>query len=190
LKDVIAKGLVNNSLPANITHFSANTDKDFVQLNWKTINEVNTAEFAIEKSIDGNNFKTIGIVKAKNNASEQVYTFNDAEAIKVATYYRLKIIDADGKYSYSKTIVVNNKLKNAITVYPNPAKSTVTISYKQLNENATLNVVTIDGKQVLTQKLSANSTQHVLNVHTLTSGTYILTIQDGKTTHTQKFTKQ
>lgn len=190
LKDVIAKGLVSNSLPANIIHFSANTDKDFVQLNWKTINEVNTAEFAIEKSIDGSNYKTIGSVKAKNNASEQVYTFNDAEAIKVATYYRLKIIDADGKYSYSKTIVVNNKLKNAITVYPNPAKSTVTISYKQLNENATLNVVTIDGKQVLTQKLSANNTQHILNVHTLTSGTYILTIQDGKTTHTQKFTKQ
>lgn len=190
LKDVIAKGLVSNSLPANIIQFSANTSKDFVQLNWQTINEVNTAEFVIEKSIDGSNFKKIGSVKAKNDVSEQLYSFNDLEPIKIVTYYRLKIVDADGKFNYSKTVVINNKVKSTISIYPNPAKGSININYTKANENAIVTVSTLDGKQVISQKLNNSSTQQVLNISTLTSGTYLLTIINGKEVQTQKFTKQ
>jgi hypothetical protein len=190
LKDVIAKGFSNNSLPASITNFTASTERNFVQLNWNTINEINTAEFAIERSDDGRNFKTIGKEQAKNISSQQNYWFNDIEPLNGVAYYRLKIIDKDFKYNYSKTIVINTNIKSNVSIYPNPAKSVITITYPKASSNTTMVISTVEGKKVLVQTLMANSTQSNINIASLTNGNYLVTIASGNEITTQKFTKQ
>ncbi len=190
VKDAIFKGLANNSLPATITNFTASTERNLVQLKWNTINEINVAEFAIERSDDGRNFKTIGTEKAKNISSQQNYWFNDIEPLNGVAYYKLKIIDKDGKFNYSKTIIVNTNIKSNVSIYPNPAKSVITITYPKVSSNSTMIISTVEGKKVLVQTLMANSTQSNINIASLTNGNYLVTIASGNEIITQKFTKQ
>jgi hypothetical protein len=73
-------------------------------LHWASASEKNTEYFSVEKSLDGLNFTEIGTVKARGNSSDIAnYEYSDFQ-FNESSYYRLKIIDTDGSYKYSKTI--------------------------------------------------------------------------------------
>lgn len=81
-----------------------------VVLKWTTQNEINLKGFEIERGLNENNFKKIDFVKAsKENKVKKEYKYEDKSVFKTferTFYYRLKIIDNDGKFSYSKNISV------------------------------------------------------------------------------------
>ena len=98
----------NQVLPIELVYFEAENIEGHIDLDWLTATETNNDFFTIERSLDAENFKTIGIVRGAGNSNELLnYSFSDNDISNNSIfYYRLKQTDYDGKYSYSKTISV------------------------------------------------------------------------------------
>jgi len=111
------------SLPIILTHFSAITKKEHVQLGWTTSSEINNDFFNIERSENGMTFIPIcKIAGAGNSTTSLEYSFQDTEPVEGTSFYRLKQTDFDGKHSYSeilRTSFTKNR-KASVVMYPNP----------------------------------------------------------------------
>lgn len=163
----------NQALPVQVINFSAQkiNTKD-VLVEWKTVSENNVNRFEIEvaKGNTGyqqNQFVKLGEVRSQGNSSqEQQYNFNDMEVGKIAVrYYRLKIIDNDGKFSYSiiRPVVFNEEIK--WQVFPNPSSGIFNLSL-QADDGELLQVKVYDlnGKIVLQQKLPSDGFVQKINI--------------------------
>lgn len=105
-----------SALPVTLTDFSGKNDKEEIALFWKTSSEINSNYYEIQRSRDGQNFSKIGNVFAKGtSALENSYSFKDIQPFKGTNYYRLSMVDLDGKMSYSKTVAINVKLTHSFS---------------------------------------------------------------------------
>lgn len=151
----------NNPLPVELLSFTATPYQDKAQLTWATASEQNSAYFDIERSTDGNIFSKKGTLAAAGNSiSTQEYAFEDATPITTPiTYYRLKMVDADGSFSYSEIRKVERTLTNgAIAVYPSPTSGTFYITIPEGQEiPAHLELTDITGKVWLMQEITLNA---------------------------------
>jgi|GEM_PF-1553348 len=143
-------------------------------LSWSTASELATKGFIIEKSTDGEHFNLIGNIAANNIASN--YTFTDA-SVGAIQYYRLKIENKDGSYSYSSIVALNNKLVIKLVVYPNPVSSTATIAYSQASAGSTIKISSIDGKKIAVYTVQTGATQTSVDVSRLAKGSYIVSFE-------------
>ena len=126
-------------LPLTLLSFSGKVQTDNNALNWTTADEKNFSRFEVQSSISGQNFKTLGEVKGLGNASTtQKYAFND-DAPSAISYYRLAMIDIDGKIEYSNVISLNrNESKlNVLRAYPSPIENILTVDFIAPKINAT-----------------------------------------------------
>jgi len=118
----------NVILPLNLLTFKGALQNNATLLQWETANEINTSQFIVERSIDGRNFVRIGIVDAAGNNANK-YSLTDYEASRQSSsilYYRLKIMDKNDAYSYSKVITISLPyVTGTLTVFPNPATNEV-----------------------------------------------------------------
>jgi hypothetical protein len=148
----------NNPLPVELLSFTATPYQDKAQLTWATASEQNSAYFDIERSTNGNVYSKTGTVTAAGNSlTTQEYAFEDATPITTPiTYYRLKMVDADGAFSYSEVRKVERTLTNgAIAVYPSPTSGTFYIAIPEGQEiPAHLELTDITGKMWLTQEIT------------------------------------
>ena len=95
------------------------------RLTWQTASEVNNKSFDIERSNSGSNFQTIGTIKAVGKAAG--YNFTDANPLNGTTYYRLKINDTDGKFTYSNVLSLAANGKTKVKVYPSVTSGILSI---------------------------------------------------------------
>lgn len=103
-----------NVLPIELTSFIGKHEDDVVRLNWQTVSEINNDYFTIERSSDAKNWKVLEFIAGAGNSSSVIdYATIDANPLKNQSYYRLKQTDFDGKYSYSKTIALNNNINES-----------------------------------------------------------------------------
>lgn len=189
--DVITNPVPRNSLfimPLNLKSFNASLFNNKASLSWNTANEINVNGFSIEKSNDGRTFTSIGFVAAKNAASAS-YSFSDVIAAG-ANYYRLKITDKDGSFKYSTIVTLNTKTSIKLDVYPNPVVNGAVIAHTKAGENATVKLITIDGKTVLTQNIQAGATQSSIDVSKLVKGNYLIVFENDGTRTSVQFVKQ
>jgi len=109
-------------LSVNLVELRAEYKNGITSLKWKTITETNTDHFEIQRGSNGSDFTRIGnVMAAGNSSSAQQYMFDDRSPQPGINFYRLKIIDADGKYEYSKIISIKTGVaQQSITVFPNP----------------------------------------------------------------------
>lgn len=120
---------VGDPLPLTLLSFTGTVTNQNVQLKWKTADEYQVEMFVIEKSTDGRMFNSIANIPAQNRALN-FYQFADPDKLFVNTYYRLKMMDLDGSFKTSNTILL--KTFNAelnLVVYPNPFIDHVIINY-------------------------------------------------------------
>lgn len=174
--------------PLSLKSFNASLINNKVALNWNTTNEINVDGFSIEKSNDGRAFSNIGFVAAKNAASAS-YSFNDVLAAGV-NYYRLKITDKDGSFKYSSVVAVNAKQSTKLDIFPNPVVNTATLSHTKAGDNATVKLITIDGKTVLTQNIQVGATQSSIDVSKLIKGNYLVVFENEGNRTSLQFVKQ
>ena len=114
---------ISNALPVQLKSFSLKNMADKVQLNWTTSMEINSKEFIIESSSDGNVFNTEGKVASFGSSNDiHNYSFLATNKSEKATYYRLKQVDLDGYFTYSNVIISANYILPTVPlgVYPNP----------------------------------------------------------------------
>lgn len=108
-------------LPVVLTSFDAALVGNSVYLDWTTSTEINTSHFAIERSVDGAVFETIGNVAASGNSYEpRTYGAVDSRPLFGKNYYRLKMVDIDGSFEYSPIVEVYQTPVTPFVTYPNP----------------------------------------------------------------------
>lgn len=99
----------SNTLPILLTQFSVAAKTNSVALNWITAREIENANFQIEHSINGKDFKTIGTIKGSGSSAQAIsYSFEHTAPAEGVNYYRLKQVDLDGQFTYSpiKTAII------------------------------------------------------------------------------------
>lgn len=177
------------ALPVELITFEGRQDKFSIFLDWVTASEINNEKFEVEASYDGQSFQTIGAVKGNGTATEQQeYSFKVAKPQEGISYYRLKQIDFDGRFEYSKVISVNFRRVTAAigTFYPNPSKAGwVHLDYfPQHDEEVTISVFDMTGKLVTHQILSIPSGNNHLSCDFSDLNAGIYTVKVGNKTHT------
>lgn len=181
-----------NPLPLQWLSFDvylAQGSKREVRTSWKTTNEINTARFDIETSMNGNDFISIGRVVANNGPGINSYSFVDTNPANGISYYRLKQTDIDGRFTYSKMIAVNNRKSTNLTIYPNPATNKITITHTKAIKGAMFSIMNIHGIAVTTMNATAGSITTAADVSELASGNYLLVYLNGTARTVTKFVK-
>ncbi len=176
----------NSILPVTFFNFSGSKQQQNVTLDWLTENEINNKYFAVERS-SGKNFSELGKVNANSKHS---YSYTDNNPLQGTNYYRLKQVDKDGNYAYSKIISIAFTDAAKFVVYPNPASDVLHI--KGLNANTGYQFMIINEKGNVVAKASTNNiSAYTFNVQSLANGFYYLKILSGnKQVATIKFVKQ
>ncbi len=164
----------NAILPVQLKSFTATKKDNNVILNWTAANEINLSGYEVEKSKDGRNFEAIHFVKATKNIA---YNFIDNN-VNATTYYRLKMMDNNGKFTYSNIVIVNNKNEVSANIYPNPAKNEVVIN----NLTGSNNISIVNGiGQVVLQKSNVVASTVNIDISALANGFYnVLIKKDGE----------
>ena len=184
-------------LPVELVSFTGFNQGVINKLNWVTASEENTLKFEIQKSIVTGVWTTIGETPAAGNSSQQInYDFSDNNPVIGNNYYRLKIIDNDGTFSYSNiiNIPINEAVINGIVnVYPNPTNGNLNVEIQSTSSYDTkILVYDVIGKKVFDKENSLVKGLNILqfNFSQLAKGAYILQFADtGGKLYTTKFVK-
>lgn len=190
LKEVVIT--ISSVLPLQQLSFIGLLQPDAtVKLSWKTEQEINMHSYVIERSFGtGTDFQTIGVKPTQGNGN-YYYEFIDQFPVKGINIYRLKMINKDGSFSYSKTVVIHvDKKEAAIKIYPNPARNIIHIQHKQTGINSNLQIFSIDGKPVMHKPIQAGATETILNVRALQPGVYSVYITDASEGYRVLFVKE
>ncbi len=192
----------HGSLPVVLANFTATHQENAILLAWQTAGEVNASHFEIERSTDGKNFETIGSVAARGESNgPKSYFFTDlidsgqliADNKKTLStvnyqlsirYYRLKILDRDHSFAYSRIEAVHFGQAGvpAALVYPNPARDKVYV-WLSGDEKGQIEIYDLLGRQV--RSVAATGRTEV-DVSVLPSGVYLLHIRDRARTGVRK----
>ncbi len=118
---------LNQPLPVVLATFTALAADRAAQLTWTTASEINSAYFTVERSLDGITYAEVSRVGAQGNKqTTTTYAYPDANAASLlpagqSLYYRLRLTDLDGSYSYSSVRTVSFGPATQLALYPNPA---------------------------------------------------------------------
>ena len=184
-------------LPVSLTNFNASLKDNTTNLTWETATESNTNYFEIQYSNDGANFKYASKIAAYGNSSSlKKYTTTHNINNENYHYYRLKIVDNDGKFYYSD--IVKLKSTNAykpleIEAYPTIVTSHATLSiYAKSKGTASILIQNMMGQPIQhnTIKIDANSHTLPIDMGNYAKGTFIITVQIGEEKKSIQIVKQ
>lgn len=184
----------NVVLPLTLIDLKAKVQAGNIVLQWTTNNEVNTKEFIIEESQNGTSFKNISAVKAASTSGMNNYSFIHSNPSEGVHFYRLKMMDIDGRYTYSKVVkaVFNNK-DISLLVYPNPATSILNVRMNSGKKgNTMLRITDISGKEVYRKLIFVNTgiNTNYINVQKLPAGIYYLNMDVNGKSGKKSFVKK
>lgn len=189
-------GEANIVLPLNLIYFTGVKQADGNKLDWKvTCIGSPSVVLTIERSGDGRRFSPIYNLSATALRCETPFDFKDLNPSTGVNYYRLKMVDIDGRVSYSPIVVIINKGAGIeiVNVYPNPVRDAATLSIASAKQaSVEVRVSDLSGRTVLTRKVSLTSgTNNIpLNLANLSGGTYLVTVAaEGEVLKTTKIIK-
>lgn len=197
----IAAFMFNNNtivLPLQLTDFAARLIGNNGVLDWRTASEENTSHFEIERSLDNRTYVSAGNVGAAGHSSlPQLYSFTDKNIAALSVpvvYYRLKMVDGNGSFSYSKTIPVNiNGRATLVKLYPNPVRDIATLQIVSMqSETIRYTVTDASGSTVLAKSITVTEGNNnvIIDTHALSSGNYTLLLRGAETSKEIKIVKQ
>lgn len=186
----------NGALPVQWRSFTASHVSNGNQLRWSTTTEVNNNQFEVQRSSNGRTFETIGVVKGKGNSQKVTnYSFMDESVTKGTVFYRLKQIDFDGKFEYSKTVSVTVAAATSgiSQLAPNPFTTEMNITIKAAAAG-TASVVVMDmvGKihHAFTSEVGSGAQTIKFETADMPDGIYFVRATINGETFTQKIIKK
>jgi len=161
-------------LPVLLSSFTGNMNNEIVHLNWKVQNEINLDGYDVEISEDGNQFNKITSVKATNSTT---YHFEYKPFGVAKHYYRLKLMNTNGSFTYSNAILLTKAISTAtINLFPNPSKGFITVKSSGIIDNTEAIITDFSGKVI--KKMPITNGFISLDVAGLNSGTYNITLKN------------
>jgi hypothetical protein len=161
-------------------------------ISWGTAAEQNTKSFEIQHGLDGHTFTTIGTTPAAgNSASPSTYAWIHTTPATGINYYRIRQVDLDNKFTYSKVIpLLYNASLTKTTALPNPTKNTLTLLLAAPAERSILTVLSATGQAVMTSQLEEGTRQQTLDLSALSSGIYFIRISNKNNTEMLRVVKE
>ena len=172
-------------IPVELTSFTRSILNGKVLLKWETATETNNSGFSIERSKDNIGFSEISFIRGNGTTTDKSsYSYIDNSALAGKYYYRLKQVDLDGSFHYSKTVEVDLGIPKQFSVdqnYPNPFNPATTIRFA-LPMNAKVNIKLYNtlGQEVaniLNSDLGAGVHETTFNASNLSSGVYFYKLE-------------
>jgi hypothetical protein len=150
-------------------------------LTWATAEEHNTKNFEIEHSQDGHEYTTIGATPAAGNSAQpKEYAWIHTTPATGANYYRIKQVDLDNKFTYSRIIpLLYNPSLTQTTAVPNPFTSSLTIVLATPADRSMLTIYNTAGVPLVKTQLPDGARQQNLDLSALPAGVYFLQMQSG-----------
>lgn len=183
-----------------LTAIVATKVKNDVQVGWSAATEINSSSFDIERSVDGANFIKAGTALSNNNINGSAYSFTDLYAALLLNsgtlYYRLKMIDMDGSFSYSPVVIVKlgNQQTPTLEALRNPFAGAVTLKlYVDKTQPVKMSIADLQGKVLMTESRTFATGVHLVTVKNsdqLASGMYIAIVEVDGVRHAVRLVKQ
>ena len=180
----------NAILPVTLLDLYGRYSDNTVVLSWSTESEINTKYFAIEKSFDQVSFIALTDITAPGGAQNHNYQYTDRSSLNRINYYRLKMVDGDGRFTYSKIIAISAPVNNSIMVFPNPVSDKLYIRLAGIAGPIEILIADAKGSVIKQLQLQAGTADATVNTADLAAGVYSISFQSGKQKSTQQFIKQ
>ena len=178
-------------VPITLLDFNGRYKDKAIVLNWSTLTESNTRYFTVEKSNDAVLFKPLADIPAYGNSQvKRNYNYVDNAVLNYINYYRLKMVDINGGYVYSKTITVSAPTDHVVVVFPNPVKDELFIRLQDGLPESIIRIVDTKGNIVRALQLKAGVTVISVNTTSLPAGVYSIIFNSGKLKETVRFIKE
>jgi hypothetical protein len=179
-----------STLATNVLNFTGVKQAGYNKLLWGVDNAQDYTAFEIEKSTDGTAFEKIATINANDYLNKYDFYYDDYKFGAGTAYYRIKIVQKDGTFIYTKTISIASKAPNGTyTITPNPASDYIVISGTgSSREIADIKIYDASGrlvKELLKQSFVNNTVK--IAVKDMGVGNYFVEIQSA---NSSRFTKQ
>jgi len=177
----------SEELPVHFVNVNATwTSAGAALINWSIATPtVDAGKFEVQYSIDGATWKTLKQVNVQN-ASQSNYQCDQQNISSSTIYYRIKEIDNNGFYTYSKIVLLKNKTSsNDYVIFPNPAHNYVQVTAPYgVNGNYSVDLFDAVGRKIISNIITTSTTE--LNTSKLPAGSYMLRIKHNDDVTTQK----
>ena len=178
-------------LPVELSQFKIIKNQNSSQLLWRTATELDNSHFDIQRSADSKDWETIGSVQGNGTTLEpQEYRYTDRQPLPGINYYRLKQVDYDGQYEYSKVVPVDfGKGTRPGVLSPNPVGSELFLTLPEETDGAvSVAVFDLNGR-IWQQKDNIRTS---LDVSGLPQGIYFvkLVAENGRVLLQERFVKE
>ncbi len=169
---------INTILPVKLDFFNGQVTDGQARLHWQTQSELNASHFIVEKSRDSRDFIPVDSIPANGSSvSQKNYSSIDRTLEAGYTYYRLQMVDKDGRIEYSRQIRLQYRDKAIkLTTYPNPATDRLLVSHPGAGKS--LEIYNTAGLLIRRVALNTGATQSTLDVTGLGKGLYYIVWQD------------
>ena len=183
---------VNSSpLPVVLISFSAAMQQEVTKLSWQTSAELNNDKFIIETSTEGEVFNRIGEIDGAGSTTEtHDYTFTHHTPSAGVNYYRLKQVDFDGTFEYSKVLAINAPGSKDVFAFPNPAKDKITVQYDYSKGAGNIQLYDALGRRINASIAGYAGNYEVKLPDGLAKGTYWLKVERGGQVQTVPVVKE
>ncbi|MCF2489301.1 DUF4347 domain-containing protein [Dyadobacter sp. CY347] len=138
---------INDPMPVTLVGFKVSKNELAAELAWSTSSEVNSSHFQIQRSAEGKVWEQIGTIATRNgNAEIQRYQFTDPLPLPADNFYRLRMVDADGTFAFSKIEQVRfSNSREQIRSYPNPATDRIFLDVAQAESVQSVEIYSASG---------------------------------------------
>jgi hypothetical protein len=168
-------------LPTNLTDFSAHYQSGTTQLKWNASKDDLISKYIVEYSADGKAFYTAGEVKPTGNGGK--YEYLDSRTVNNKMYYRIMMMDKQGRSQYSKVLIVREQAEQAtaLKISPNPATANPTLSfYSESRQNVNVTILDASGRRVSNTSKLLNKGANSFTLSTpsqMSKGLYFVQVQ-------------
>jgi hypothetical protein len=168
------------ALPIELLSFKANLKNNVVELHWQTATETNNDYFVIERSVDGKVWESIDTIKGAGTSLTLLnYLLVDENPLSGTSYYRLKQVDFDQKFSYSDIAVVNFEGIKIVDLFPNPSEGNFNLLINSsIEASIDLTIYNAIGQMIKTQAMQITKGANTLHAQfEASNGKYLITVK-------------
>jgi hypothetical protein len=178
-----------NPLPVEIINFSASKKTKAVELNWTVATEIGVKSYSIEKSKDGKNFNEVVKLNATaQQSSIKNYSCTDQTPSTGISYYRLKSLDINNSFKYSKLVPVSFINSTDFKIYPTLVSENLFINAPTKNKEYHIEIYNLTGMLVFNTDINIDNSS--VNISNLEKGIYFVKVSSETEKYTSRIIKQ
>ena len=195
-KGVFESVLFSGTLPVDLIAFGGSRRESVNALYWRVSHESSMSHYELERSADGQRFDPVYMETSRSSTAEIVYTYDDplGQMTAFSFYYRLKMVNLDGSFTYSDVILIRGNMNNQVMALENPFSDRLNLRYLT-DEGGELRVSLLDagGRLVKRQRSPVNAGSGIVPVNGLghlPRGIYLLEVIINRQRYTQRLLRQ